>query len=140
MCYCYCNKKYCNNSDFISNQLMPLNSSKNKVSVGKTTKSTIVKTVATNLSLSDRLVKAVFDEIFSVLENEISSGKKIVVHGFGSFEPKYVKNKTCKNPKTQQDVHCPEKIVPHFVAGKLLSEALQQKKEELINAFKSQHK
>ncbi|ABE49194.1 MULTISPECIES: integration host factor subunit beta [Methylobacillus] len=63
-------------------------------------------------------VKTILD---SMTEN-LASGERIEIRGFGSFSLNYRPPRLGRNPKTGEKVQVPEKHVPHFKAGKELRE------------------
>ena len=105
---------------------------KKKLGVGKISKDGIIDTVSKKTHVRKNTVKEIFDQIFDVFVCELSSGNSVTVHGFGSFDPRFMKSKVSKNPKTQQVVNVPDKIVPHFAPGRVLSTAFAEKQTELL--------
>ncbi|WP_334106580.1 integration host factor subunit beta [Methylobacillus sp.] len=63
-------------------------------------------------------VKTILD---SMMDN-LASGERIEIRGFGSFSLNYRPPRLGRNPKTGEKVEVPEKHVPHFKAGKELRE------------------
>jgi DNA-binding protein HU-beta len=110
---------------------------KKKLGVGKVSKSRIISNVAKNTKLPQTTVKLVFDEIFSAFIAELSAGNTVTIHGFGSFDHKFTEGKVCKNPKTQEKVNVPQKIVPYFAPGRNLSAAFEENREILLSLLAS---
>ncbi|MFL9710646.1 integration host factor subunit beta [Methylobacillus pratensis] len=63
-------------------------------------------------------VKAILDS----MTDNLASGERIEIRGFGSFSLNYRPPRLGRNPKTGEKVQVPEKHVPHFKAGKELRE------------------
>jgi nucleoid DNA-binding protein len=105
---------------------------KKKLGVDKISKDCIIDTVSKRTKISKAAVKEVFNDIFDVFLKELSAGNSITIHGFGSFDPKFMKSRISKNPKTQEPVDVPDKIVPHFAPGKVLATAFTEKQNELL--------
>ncbi|MCB5191748.1 integration host factor subunit beta [Methylobacillus arboreus] len=63
-------------------------------------------------------VKAILDS----MTDNLASGERIEIRGFGSFSLNYRPPRLGRNPKTGEKVQVPEKYVPHFKAGKELRE------------------
>lgn len=60
--------------------------------------------------------------ILDAMAESLSSGQRIEIRGFGSFDLNYRPPRTGRNPKSGSSVSVPEKYVPHFKAGKELRE------------------
>ena len=85
------------------------------------TKSKLINLLAAKFSQlvhkdAELSVKAILD----VMSNSLKDNKRIEIRGFGSFSLNYRPPRIGRNPKTGEQVNVPEKIVPHFKAGKEL--------------------
>ncbi len=67
---------------------------------------------------ADAIVSAAIDSIMEA----VSSGDKVTLVGFGSFEPRKRQAREGRNPKTGETMTIPETVVPTFSAGKLFKE------------------
>ncbi|MBC2854709.1 HU family DNA-binding protein [Cetobacterium sp. 2G large] len=67
---------------------------------------------------AERLVNGFFSTIEEVLVN----GDDLSVLGFGKFETTTQSARTCRNPKTGEEIKVPEKKVVKFRVGKGLAE------------------
>ena len=67
---------------------------------------------------AERLVNAFFSTIEEILVN----GDDLSVLGFGKFETTTQSARTCRNPKTGEEIKVPEKKVVKFRVGKGLAE------------------
>ncbi|MEE9331341.1 MAG: integration host factor subunit beta [Methylophilaceae bacterium] len=61
-------------------------------------------------------VKAILD----AMTDNLATGQRIEIRGFGSFSLNYRPPRLGRNPKTGSKVQVPAKHVPHFKAGKEL--------------------
>ncbi len=59
---------------------------------------------------------------FSTLEDVLVKGEDLTVVGFGKFEVKTQAARTCRNPKTGEEIEVAEKKVVKFKVGKSLAE------------------
>ena len=59
---------------------------------------------------------------FSTLEEVLVNGDNLSVLGFGKFETTTQSARTCRNPKTGEEIKVPEKKVVKFRVGKGLAE------------------
>ncbi|HCA26518.1 MAG TPA: integration host factor subunit beta [Betaproteobacteria bacterium] len=66
--------------------------------------------------------------ILDAMADNLASGERIEIRGFGSFTLNYRPPRIGRNPKTGDKVNVPEKYVPHFKAGKELRERVDYKK------------
>ncbi len=67
---------------------------------------------------TERLVNGFFSTIEEVLERN----EELAILGFGKFEVKTQAARTCRNPKTGEEIEVPEKKIVKFRAGKILAE------------------
>ncbi|HRD33409.1 MAG TPA: integration host factor subunit beta [Rhodocyclaceae bacterium] len=87
------------------------------------TKSELIAKLATRFPQlvakdADYAVKMVLD----AMSEALAHGDRIEIRGFGSFALNYRPPRVGRNPKSGEQVHVPEKFVPHFKAGKELRE------------------
>ena len=61
-------------------------------------------------------------EILGAVGSALSSGGRVEIRGFGSFNLNYRPPRIGRNPKTGETVSVPAKWTPHFKAGKELRE------------------
>lgn len=66
------------------------------------------------------------DVLLETISNELASGKRIEVRGFGSFQTSIRPPRQARNPMTGEKVHVPEKRVPYFKPGKDLKEGVNR--------------
>lgn len=60
--------------------------------------------------------------VFSTLEEVLVKGDEFSMLGFGKFEVKTQGARTCRNPKTGEEIQVAEKQVVKFKVGKNLAE------------------
>ena len=91
------------------------------------TKSELIECmVARQSQLSVRDVELAVKTIIDMMAQNLSSGQRIEIRGFGSFSLHYRAPRTGRNPKTGSSVNLPGKQVPHFKPGKDLRERVDQ--------------
>lgn len=91
------------------------------------TKSELIDAVANaNRDITRREAEVVVSTVFSAISDELASGGRIELRGFGSFSIKTRESRTGRNPKTGESVYVPAKTVPHFKPGKELRERVDQ--------------
>lgn len=78
-----------------------------------------------------KLMKADADmavaEILGAVGSALSSGGRVEIRGFGSFNLNYRPPRIGRNPKTGESVSVPAKRVPHFKAGKEMRDVVNEK-------------
>src|SRR5574344_1449190 len=84
------------------------------MSTEKVTKYDLVEAVYQNTKCEKRLVQDVVENLFSELKNALKDGATIELRGFGTFEPRLRKGRSCaRNPKTGEQLS----VAPHYVAA-----------------------
>ncbi|WP_024832394.1 HU family DNA-binding protein [Ruminiclostridium josui] len=71
---------------------------------------------------SDRALNAMLESI----EEALTSGDKVQLIGFGSFEVKQRAARKGRNPQTMEEISIPESKAPVFKAGKDLKEMINK--------------
>jgi len=66
------------------------------------------------------------------MSQELATGGRIEIRGFGSFSLHYRPPRMGRNPKTGEPVALPAKYVPHFKPGKDLRERVNAGRERDI--------
>jgi len=92
------------------------------------TKSEIIESLASRQAqLAFRDVEVAVKIILEHMINTLSSGERIEIRGFGSFNLHYRKPRVGRNPKSGEAVSVPAKFVPRFKSGKELRERVGRK-------------
>jgi len=92
------------------------------------TKSEITKSLArrqTQLIFAD--IGLAVNMILENMTSTLSSGERIEIRGFGSFDVHYRPPRIGRNPKSGETVSVPAMFIPHFKAGKGLREGVNKK-------------
>ena len=85
------------------------------------TKSDLVKVMSKNQRyLAPKDVDVVVKSLINMLSNSLSSGERIEIRGFGSFNLQYHQPRSGRNPRTGEAVDIFGKDVPRFKPGKEL--------------------
>ena len=88
------------------------------------TKTDLVEEVAQETNLTKTKARQAVDALLESLSNELSSGSKVTLTGFGTFQVKEQKSKKGRNPQTGQVMTIPAKNVVKFNPGKSLRNIL----------------
>ncbi len=87
-------------------------------------KSSLVEFVATSANLKKKDAEAAVNAMFKAIENELATGGKVQIAGFGSFKVKERAERVGRNPKTKEAIEIPATTVPTFKAGTALKNAV----------------
>ncbi|MBX2863986.1 MAG: HU family DNA-binding protein [Leptolyngbyaceae cyanobacterium MAG.088] len=93
----------------------------------KMNKGELVDKVSEKASVTKKQADAVISATIESIMEAVSSGEKVTLVGFGSFEPRHRKEREGRNPKTGDTMVIPATTVPAFSAGKLFKEMVAKK-------------
>ena len=85
-------------------------------------KGELVDAIADKASVTKKQADAVLSAAIETIVSAVSSGNKVTLVGFGSFESRERKEREGRNPKTGDKMKIPATKVPAFSAGKLFKE------------------
>ena len=98
-----------------------MNRSASKEFTPSITKSDLVKILSKNQNyLASRDVDLAVRSLINLMSRSLSSGERIEIRGFGSFNLHYHPSRMGRNPRTGEAVVVPGKYVPSFKPGKEL--------------------
>jgi integration host factor subunit beta len=90
------------------------------------TKRDLIKVLSRNQRyLASKDVAVVVKSLINILSNSLSSGERIEIRGFGSFDLHYHQPRIGRNPRTGESVNISGKYVPYFKPGKELRKRVQ---------------
>ncbi|MEO0397044.1 MAG: HU family DNA-binding protein [Cyanobacteria bacterium P01_A01_bin.137] len=90
-------------------------------------KGELVDKVSEKASVTKKQADAVISAAIESIMEAVSSGEKVTLVGFGSFEPRHRKEREVRKPKTGDTMVIPATTVPAFSAGKLFKEMVAKK-------------
>lgn len=85
-------------------------------------KADLINAVAQQSGLTKKDSEAAIDALVSVVEESLSTGEKVVLVGFGTFETKNRAARKGRNPQTKEAITIPASKAPVFKAGKALKD------------------
>lgn len=91
-------------------------------------KGELVDKVAEKASVTKKVADGVLTAAIEAIMEVVSSGDKVTLVGFGSFEPRDRKAREGRNPKTGEAMEIPATKVPAFSAGKQFKEMVASSK------------
>ena len=89
-------------------------------------KTELIEDVANKAGLTKAQTQGVLKALFSTITETVANGDKVILVGFGSFEPKVRSAREGRNPKTGETIQIPAARVPTFSAGKAFRKAVNQ--------------
>lgn len=85
-------------------------------------KGELVSEIASRANVTKKEADAILDATLAVIQDAVSNGEKVVLVGFGTFEPRDRQAREGRNPATGKVIKIPATRVPAFSAGKLFKE------------------
>ena len=98
------------------------------------TKADLVKDISGDTGIIRKDVAVVVDAFLNAIKDKLKNGKHIEIRHFGTFNLKVRKPRTGRNPRTNDKVPVPERVVPTFKFSRELKlSILQTLKPEQID-------
>jgi nucleoid DNA-binding protein len=88
------------------------------------TKKDIVKQIAAELNVSQNLVHEIVQRTFDEISTALVTERRIELRNFGIFEVRLRARRKARNPRTNERVDVPERVVVNFKAGKEMAERI----------------
>ena len=89
-------------------------------------KSTLIESVAAGANLKKKDAEAAVNAVINAITNELATGGKVQIAGFGSFKVKERAARVGRNPRTKTTIEIPASKAPAFTAGKELKDAVNK--------------
>lgn len=87
-------------------------------------KADLINKVAEKSGLTKTKTSEVIDTLVETMQEALSSGEKITLVGFGSFNVSKREAREGRNPSNNEKIQIPAKTVVRFKTGKELNESL----------------
>ncbi|MBU3914835.1 HU family DNA-binding protein [bacterium] len=88
------------------------------------TKSQLISLVSEKTGLSKVQTGKAINATFETIQDEMASGRRFAMIGFGTFRAVVRKARSGRNPRTGEKMVIPGKLVAKFTPGKTLKESL----------------
>ncbi|MGR3280167.1 HU family DNA-binding protein [Acaryochloris marina NIES-2412] len=88
-------------------------------------KGELVDAIAESTGVTKKQADTTLSAAIEVIIDAVSSGEKVTLVGFGSFEARDRKAREGRNPKTGEKMTIPASKAPAFSAGKLFKEKVK---------------
>ena len=89
-------------------------------------KAELVSAISERSGLEKNKVETFLNAFTDVTIENVASGNKIQLVGFGTFEKRHREARTGRNPKTGEEIKIDATDVPAFKPGKLFKDAVNQ--------------
>lgn len=90
------------------------------------TKRDLVVGVATEIGLTQSVIKRVIEVTLQEIVDSLCRGEKVELRGFGVFKVKKRKERIGRNPKTGEEVPIKARYIAYFKSGKLLKDKIEK--------------
>jgi DNA-binding protein HU-beta len=85
-------------------------------------KGDLVDAIAAKASITKKDADVILTAVLESIQEAVSTGEKVTLVGFGTFEVRERQAREGRNPSTGQPIHIPATKVPAFSPGKLFKE------------------
>ena len=89
-------------------------------------KTTLAEFVAKEAGLKKKDAEKAVNAVFAAIENELATGGRVQLAGFGTFKVKERAERIGRNPKTMEEIQVPASRAAGFRAGKELKKAVSE--------------
>lgn len=77
----------------------------------------LISEIASTTGQTKKVARETLGTTIEIIMNEVASGGKVQIMGFGTFELRTRKKRTGRNPATGEEIIIPAKNVPVFKPG-----------------------
>ena len=88
-------------------------------------KGELVDVIADNAGVTKKQADTILTALTETIMETVSSGEKVILVGFGSFEARDRKARDGRNPRTGEKLKIPATKAPVFSAGKVFKEKVK---------------
>ncbi|KQC07925.1 MAG: DNA-binding protein [Candidatus Cloacimonas sp. SDB] len=96
------------------------------------TKADLVRNVSAETGIIRKDVALAVDAFLEAIKDSMKDGKHIEIRGFGTFKLKIRKERIGRNPKTEEKVKVPSRVVPTFKFSRAFKEEIDDSNKNLI--------
>ncbi len=90
------------------------------------TKADLVRIISAETGIIRKDVALAVDAFLDSVKDSMKDGKHIEIRGFGTFKLKQRKSRIGRNPKTDEKVEVPARIVPTFKFSRAFKEEVNE--------------
>ncbi len=96
------------------------------------TKADLVRNVSAETGIIRKDVALAVDAFLEAIKDSMKEGKHIEIRGFGTFKLKIRKERIGRNPKTEEKVKVPSRVVPTFKFSRAFKEDVDDSNKTVI--------
>ena len=96
------------------------------------TKADLVRAVSAETGIIRKDVSLAVDAFLDSIKDAMKDGKHIEIRGFGTFKLKVRKERIGRNPKTEEKVKVPSRVVPTFKFSRAFKDEVDNSNQSLI--------
>ncbi|MFM7449835.1 MAG: HU family DNA-binding protein [Leptolyngbyaceae cyanobacterium] len=93
-------------------------------------KQELIDAISAKASVTKKEADSILTAAVDTIMDAVSSGNKVTLVGFGTFEARQRKAREGRNPATGKTIQIPATTVPAFSAGKLFKERVAPSEAE----------
>jgi nucleoid DNA-binding protein len=97
------------------------------------TKADLVRVISAETGIIRKDVALAVDAFLDSVKDSMKDGKHIEIRGFGTFKLKERKARIGRNPKTDEIVEVPARIVPTFKFSRAFKEEVHEANHDKLN-------
>ncbi len=96
------------------------------------TKADLVRSVSTETGIIRKDVALAVDAFLEAIKDSMKAGKHIEIRGFGTFKLKVRKERIGRNPKTEEKVTVPARVVPTFKFSRAFKDEVDEANQDIV--------
>ncbi|HPR16777.1 MAG TPA: HU family DNA-binding protein [Candidatus Cloacimonadota bacterium] len=96
------------------------------------TKADLVRLVSAETGIIRKDVSLAVDAFLEAVKDSMKDGKHIEIRGFGTFKLKERKERIGRNPKTEEKVTVPKRVVPTFKFSRAFKDEVDDSNKNLL--------
>ncbi len=96
------------------------------------TKADLVRIVSAETGIIRKDVALAVDAFLESIKDSMKDGKHIEIRGFGTFKLKLRKERIGRNPKTEEKVTVPKRIVPTFKFSRAFKDDVNESNKNIL--------
>ncbi len=89
-------------------------------------KEDIIRDVMTKTSLDKNTARKLVESILQLIKETLTSGKTVMISGFGEFRVRHKRARIGRNPKTKEEYEISERNVVTFYPSKVFRREMNQ--------------
>lgn len=89
-------------------------------------KAELINSIVEKTNITKKEADLVLTTILETIVEAVSSGEKVTLVGFGSFEARERKGRRGRNPKTGEPLEIPPSRIPTFSVGKFFKKKVNE--------------